>query len=249
MASYLDKREGCYQHTTSCDVNTSWSLYPCLSISATSSTLMPKMNRFSSPASSAISTLAPSMVPMVRAPFSMNFMLPVPEASVPAVEICSDRSVAGITGEENTLLQTLLKEPGFEPMLKKSPNGTFFCKRDPVVLQEDDLQLVSHHRVIIHHVSHRSDQLDDHLGHVIPRSSLQGATVDHTLLNTNLAPRLAGLSGLFCRYLSPDDHCSWHKGCSGVFSDTLWDRNGHEKSFKPPLAAMHFFHSRGGKQA
>ncbi|KAG9344505.1 hypothetical protein JZ751_011175 [Albula glossodonta] len=55
------------------------------------------MKRLSSPASSAISTLAPSMVPMVRAPFSMNFMLPVPEASVPAVEICSDRSAAGIT--------------------------------------------------------------------------------------------------------------------------------------------------------
>lgn len=73
--------------------------HPFLSISATSSTRMPKMKRFSSPASSAISTLAPSMVPMVRAPFSMNFMLPVPEASVPAVEICSDRSVAGITEE------------------------------------------------------------------------------------------------------------------------------------------------------
>ena len=28
---------------------------------------------------------------------TMNFILPVPEASVPAVEICSDRSVAGIT--------------------------------------------------------------------------------------------------------------------------------------------------------
>jgi hypothetical protein len=32
---------------------------------------------------------------MVSAPLSANFMLPVPEASVPAVEICSDRSAAG----------------------------------------------------------------------------------------------------------------------------------------------------------
>jgi hypothetical protein len=39
--------------------------------------------------------LAPSQVPMVSAPLSANFMLPVPEASVPAVEICSDRSAAG----------------------------------------------------------------------------------------------------------------------------------------------------------
>jgi hypothetical protein len=29
---------------------------------------------------------------MVRAPFMANFMLPVPDASLPAVEICSERS-------------------------------------------------------------------------------------------------------------------------------------------------------------
>lgn len=74
--------------------------HPFLSIASTSSTLMPKMKRLSSPASSAISTLAPSMVPMVRAPFSMNFMFPVPEASVPAVDICSDRSDAGMTADK-----------------------------------------------------------------------------------------------------------------------------------------------------
>ena len=32
---------------------------------------------------------------MVSAPFMANFMLPVPEASLPAVEICSERSAAG----------------------------------------------------------------------------------------------------------------------------------------------------------
>ncbi len=41
--------------------------------------------------------LAPSSVPMVSAPFIENFILPVPEASLPAVEICSDRSAAGYT--------------------------------------------------------------------------------------------------------------------------------------------------------
>ena len=39
--------------------------------------------------------LAPSSVPIVSAPLSANFMLPVPDASVPAVEICSDSSEAG----------------------------------------------------------------------------------------------------------------------------------------------------------
>jgi integrase len=43
-----------------------------------------------------ISMFAPSSVPMVSAPLSANFMLPVPDASIPAVEICSDRSAAGM---------------------------------------------------------------------------------------------------------------------------------------------------------
>ena len=32
---------------------------------------------------------------MVSAPFIASFMLPVPDASMPAVEICSERSAAG----------------------------------------------------------------------------------------------------------------------------------------------------------
>ena len=40
--------------------------------------------------------MAPSRVPTVSAPFIMNFMLLVPLASKPAVEICSETSLAGI---------------------------------------------------------------------------------------------------------------------------------------------------------
>ena len=40
-------------------------------------------------------TLAPSQVPMISPPFSTNFMLLVPLASVPAVEMCSLISEAG----------------------------------------------------------------------------------------------------------------------------------------------------------
>ena len=53
------------------------------------------MNAFSLPASSTISMLAPSIVPIVKAPLHMNFMFDVPEASRPAVEICSETSAAG----------------------------------------------------------------------------------------------------------------------------------------------------------
>jgi hypothetical protein len=40
----------------------------------------PKMNKFSAPTASRISMFAPSSVPMVSAPFSANFVLPVPDA-------------------------------------------------------------------------------------------------------------------------------------------------------------------------
>ena len=53
------------------------------------------MNMFSSPISSAISTFAPSMVPMIRQPFIADFMLEVPEASVPTVEMCFLASARG----------------------------------------------------------------------------------------------------------------------------------------------------------
>ena len=51
----------------------------------------------SMPTCSEISTFAPSIVPIVMAPFIMYFMLPVPLASLDAVEICSEISVAGIS--------------------------------------------------------------------------------------------------------------------------------------------------------
>ena len=62
------------------------------------------MKMLSSPTRSRISILAPSSVPIVSAPFSASFMLPVPDASNPAVEICSDTSAAGmITSARLTL--------------------------------------------------------------------------------------------------------------------------------------------------
>ncbi len=50
----------------------------------------------SSPTSSAISIFAPSTVPTSNPPLRQNFMLDVPDASVPAVEMCCEMSEAGI---------------------------------------------------------------------------------------------------------------------------------------------------------
>ena len=51
-----------------------------------------------------ISMLAPSRVPTVSAPLRASFMLPVPDASLPASEICSDRLPAATT---SSLTETL----------------------------------------------------------------------------------------------------------------------------------------------
>ena len=66
--------------------------------------------------------LAPSSVPIVSAPLSASFMLPVPEASMPAVEICSERSAAGMID---------------------------LGEADVVVRQEHDLQPAAHSRVVV----------------------------------------------------------------------------------------------------
>lgn len=72
--------------------------------SSTSSALAPKMKQLWLPAASSISMFAPSRVPMMRPPFRTNFMLLVPEASVPAVEMCSEMSEAGtMTSASETL--------------------------------------------------------------------------------------------------------------------------------------------------
>jgi hypothetical protein len=77
---------------------------------------------------------------MVSAPFSANFMLPVPEASLPAVEICSDRSAAGID-RAGQLDVEVGQEHDLEPA--RTSGSALTTARDAV------------------------DQLDDQLGHAV----------------------------------------------------------------------------------
>lgn len=50
---------------------------------------------------------------------------------------------------------------------------TFLCQCDSVVLQKDDFETISNHRIIVDHFADSCDQTDDHLGSVVSRSSLQ----------------------------------------------------------------------------
>ena len=83
---------------------------------------------------------------------TMNFMFPVPEASVPAVEICSDRSVAGITrwnkkgGKRWTFpCRTVL-----------SKLQTFLGEGYAIVLKEDNLQAIPNLGIIVHDCNHEA---------------------------------------------------------------------------------------------
>ena len=105
------------------------------------------MKMLSSPTCWRISIFAPSSVPIVNAPFSASFMLPVPEASVPAVEICSRQIGAG---------------------------HHHLGDRDAVVRDEDDLQLVADARIVVDHRADIVDQPDDRLRHLVARCRLAG---------------------------------------------------------------------------
>lgn len=53
---------------------------------------------------------------------------------------------------------------------------TLLSQSYSIVLQEDNFQVVSHCGVIVDNISNRCDQLDDHLGSVVPRSCLETQT-------------------------------------------------------------------------
>lgn len=69
------------------------------------------------------------------------------------------------------------KRQGEQTACKSHWGITSLCKGDSVVLQKDDFQAVSDHRVIVDHLTNGCDQTDNHLGCVVSRSSLQERTV------------------------------------------------------------------------
>ncbi len=99
-----EKRAVVATHACAVQPNAATCATPPRLLQHTSCASAPKMNMLQWSISSAISMLAPSMVPMMRPPLSANFMLDVPLASMPAVEMCCDRSEAGmITSALDTL--------------------------------------------------------------------------------------------------------------------------------------------------
>ena len=88
---------------------------------------------------------------MVIAPFSASFMLPVPEASIPAVEICSDKSLAG----------TIIS-----------------AATDIIVRNENDLEKALDRGIVVDHVTDVVDELDDQLGLPVARGGFSGKNLD-----------------------------------------------------------------------
>lgn len=68
---------------------------------------------------------------------------------------------------------------------------TSLCQCDSVVLQKDDFQAVSDHRIVVDHLADGCDQADNHFGCVVSRGSLhertEGASTKHWSGNFNLS--------------------------------------------------------------
>ena len=105
----------------------------------------PKMKMFPAPTWSRISTLAPSSVPIVSAPFNASFMFPVPDASIPAVA--------------DLLAQIRRRDD-------------LFRQAHIVVRQENHLQPTRNRRILVDHLPHIMRQPDNQLRHPIPRRRL-----------------------------------------------------------------------------
>merc|ERR1719321_78188 len=97
---------------------------------------MPKINMFSSPISSAISMLTPSMVPRMRQPF-IELHVGCPR---------------GLSPRRADVLAEL------------APRDDHFCQRHVVIGEENELEQPAEIGVVVHHVAHGRDELDDALG-------------------------------------------------------------------------------------
>ena len=100
------------------------------------------MNMFSSPTCRRISMLAPSSVPIVSAPLSASFMLPVPEASMPA-----GRDLLGEVGRRDDR----------------------FGEAHVVVRNENHLEPAAHGGIAVDHARDVRGELDDELRLVVAR--------------------------------------------------------------------------------
>lgn len=107
---------------------------------------------------------------------------------MPAVEICSDRSAAGMAagkrskasvgGEKKTQDSFALWKKWHGFCVRKGRGYyvvTFLSQRDPVVLQKDDFETVADHWIVVDHLADGCDQADDHLCGVVSRSRLHQA--------------------------------------------------------------------------
>ena len=96
----------------------------------------------------------------------MNFMFPVPDASVPAREICSLRSAAGIitSAREHWKREGVIRGIGeLVPDWLITSHVTKITSSDwlftyPVVREEHHFQSILHHRIVVNHVGHMAYQ-------------------------------------------------------------------------------------------
>merc|ERR1719321_685642 len=135
---------------------------------------MPKINMFFSPISSAISMLAPSMVPRMRQPFIANFMLDVPEllGNLDVGTVHGAQDEATVHRELHVGCPRGLSPRRADVLAELAPRDDHFCQRHVVIGEENELEQPAEIGVVVHHVAHGRDELDDALGQVVAGRSL-----------------------------------------------------------------------------
>merc|ERR1719321_1822587 len=178
---------------------------------------MPKINMFSSPISSAISMLAPSMVPRMRQPFIANFMLDVPEllGNLDVGTVHGAQDEATVHRELHVGCPRGLSPRRADVLAELAPRDDHFCQRHVVIGEENELEQPAEIGVVVHHVAHGRDELDDALGQVVAGRSLAPYDADPGHLLRTL------LRGHFLELGVPVDDAEHVQNLSLVLVDAL----------------------------
>lgn len=136
---------------------------------------MPKMKMLSLPISSAISTFAPSRVPIVNAPFNCENRTKN-EAEKPSGKSRTIERSCPTYHEFHVARARGLGTSGRDLLAEIGRRDDLLGQRHPVVLEENELELVADNRIVVDDIGDAADELDDLLGEVVARG---GLAADH----------------------------------------------------------------------
>lgn len=120
---------------------------------------------------------------------------------------------------------------------KVSCRNNFLCQGDTVIFQVDNLQFIADDGIAVDHLTDWANQLNDLLGHMIARSSLNKR---HQAFQCTFCSDSTSL----IIYLSTNHDCPGYNWCSGIRFDTVVECNNMQSIHKLTFVLVNTFNLR-----